>query len=206
MNILKSLFFFIFPPIFTEAELERFPKASQPQDKNAYSLFDYQNPQVKKLIRHLKNTRDPHMKKILAQKMYSFLLPTLAEYHDFHQFSEPVIIPVPITKKRKHERGFNQCDDLAKFLSRQITGSSYDTKTIQRIEKPGARKQSLIHNRSERYANTKNSFVISNKNTLKNQDIIIVDDLVTSGATLFALQTEIAKSKPRNIIAITIAH
>jgi competence protein ComFC len=194
---------FLFPPLFTTADCKTFPKAPQPHTANTYSLYDYQNKKVKKLIRYLKNHRDPALKKILAKEMHDYLLPILADFYEFHEFEKPFIIPVPISRKRKKERGFNQCDDLAKYLARYITGAQY---IKNGIKKHNSAKQSLIKKRVDRYKNAHQSFSLQNKTMFRNADIIIVDDLVTSGATLSAVIRELKKSKTRNIIAITIAH
>ena len=203
MKIIKHILFFCFPPQITERDIQRLPKAQFSPYPRIYSLYNYQNPKVKKLIRHLKKHREPSLKKIIGSEMCDYLLPILAEYETFHEFREPFVIPMPISRKRKKERGFNQCDDMARYLADTLPRARYQKNLIRKKE---SQKQALIKNRQERKRNVQNVFSLKNQEGIKNQDVIIVDDLVTTGATLQSLFSLLKKAGARNVLAITIAH
>ena len=68
--------------------------------------------------------------------------------------------------------------------------------------------QARIHNRGERLKNIIGSFAIKNteKNLLKNRNIILIDDIITTGATLTEARKTLKKAGARKIIAFTVAH
>lgn len=106
-------------------------------------------------------------------------------YHDID-----VIIPVPLHPKKLRQRGFNQSDLIAAGIS-EATNIPLDTSTLSRLlySETQTRKS-----RFERWQNVKEIFSSENEN-LKNKHILLVDDTVTTGATLESctnslLQTE----------------
>lgn len=90
-----------------------------------------------------------------------------------------LIIPMPLHKKRLRERGFNQAHEVAKILSRRLSIPT-NTRHIQRIKATQA--QTLVK-RKERAQNVKNAFVAD----INANHVAIVDDVVTTGATVAAL-------------------
>lgn len=94
-----------------------------------------------------------------------------------------VIIPVPINKERLKERGFNQVEyilDILKIKYYKIERIK-DTKHMYSME-----------NYDERSRNVENAFY--NKLDLSDKKILLVDDIVTSGATINAIVKEIEKT------------
>ncbi len=99
------------------------------------------------------------------------------------RFSEiDVIIPVPLHKTQFFKRGFNQSEIISLGLSRGM-GKPVDTKTLYRkIANPT---QTNKH-RYERWHNVKGIFALNNSENIENKHILLVDDVVTTGATLEA--------------------
>jgi len=94
-------------------------------------------------------------------------------------FSESLLIPVPLSGKRQRWRGFNQAELLARAVSCNY-GLALDSKNLVRTKhkKPQA-KLDEIH----RQENIKDCFNWQGEN-LNKQNIILIDDVVTTGATL----------------------
>ena len=90
------------------------------------------------------------------------------------------IVPLPLSKKKLRKRGYNQSEYIAKGLSR-ITGIPIDTKLMIR-DIPN---ETQTHkSRDERWENVKDIFSVTTPYTLENEHILLVDDILTTGATL----------------------
>ena len=98
-------------------------------------------------------------------------------------FSEvDMIIPVPLHKSKKRKRGYNQSECIAIGLAKAL-GKPIDTSTLYRaIANPT---QTRKH-RFERWTNVENIFKLKLPESLANKHVLLVDDVVTTGATLEA--------------------
>jgi COMF operon protein 3 len=106
-----------------------------------------------------------------------------------------IIIPVPISDERMLERGFNQIEYLLELLS-------VNYKKIQRIK--DTKHMYNLKDVKKRAKNVKNVF--KNKLNLTNKNVLIVDDVVTSGATIRSICEELEKTNENiNIKVFSIA-
>lgn len=111
------------------------------------------------------------------------------------------LIAVPLSKKRLKERGFNQTELLAKWLSKSLA-IPFIPNLLQRIiDTPPQQTLSA----KERYKNLKHAFRLINPNPLANQHIAIVDDVVTTGTTANTLATLCSQAGAKQIDIYAIA-
>lgn len=90
------------------------------------------------------------------------------------------IIPVPLNRKKERERGFNQSDFIAKGISSVIKAPVF-TDIIHRVKYT----MTQTHlNAAERKENISDAFAISSNEKVVNRTILIVDDIITTGATI----------------------
>ena len=107
------------------------------------------------------------------------------------------IIPVPISAQRESERGFNQTEVLLDALKIQYL-------KIRRVK--NTKKMFKILEENKRNKNIKNSFFINSENDLSNKNILLFDDIVTTGATLREIKSEILKKyRVNKITVLTLA-
>lgn len=202
-STLQKLFLeIIFPSPFMNKNISYIPTAPENKLADVFSLFDYQHPQGKEIIYHIKKFQDRYIQEEIAEHMREHVLEYIGEQQLFGYFISPIVTTVPLTKKSKKIRNFNQCENIARFFARNISGT-YKEIFLKTKE---TQKQALIRSRSKRKLNIKNSFQIINNMNIEHQDVIIIDDLVTTGATIAELFNIARKNKVRNIIAITVAH
>ncbi len=100
------------------------------------------------------------------------------------EWSLPIdcIMPIPLHTKRLQDRGYNQSELLASQLSKQLQ-IPIDTQTLQRIRHT----QPQVHlSASDRHANVANAFAVADNHDLKGKHILLIDDVLTTGATLTA--------------------
>lgn len=134
-------------------------------------LFNY-NDQIAQLILRLKYNDDTQ-----------FLRKTAAIINNkITQNDYDLIIPVPLHKKRLKKRKYNQSSLLASEISK-LKGVKYIPNLLIR-KKFNSSQEGL--NKKQRLENVKDSFVINPKhhNKIKNLNIILVDDVIASGATI----------------------
>lgn len=139
---------------------------------------DYHNAIVAELIKKLKYSFNKNVAQILARIAIDFI-DRNPEIKQSYLLRDSLLIPVPLHKKRKSFRGFNQSELLAKSIA-ENTGLELDTNNLHRIKNTGA--QAKL-NRKERLGNVRDAFVWSGNNLYK-KNIILIDDVSSTGATL----------------------
>jgi len=112
-----------------------------------------------------------------------------------------VIIPVPLHPRRKRKRGYNQSEIFAKGLSESLV-KPYDTRTLIRTY---ASETQTKKSRFRRWENVKEIFDLKDHQHLINKHILLVDDVVTTGATLEACASMLLKIPGVKVSIATIA-
>ena len=120
-------------------------------------------------------------------------------YNKFKNYD--IIIPVPLHKKRKIERGYNQCEIIAKNISKK---SNLFLNTISLQKEINTVAQSTL-NRDQRHENIKNAYICRNKELIKNKKILIFDDVYTTGNTVNECSKELKCAGAGKIGILTIA-
>lgn len=93
--------------------------------------------------------------------------------------SYDIIIPVPLNKSRKKERGYNQTELIAKEISKNIKNLKY----LNILEKTkNAVPQSTL-NKAQRLKNLENAYKLKKEINIQDQKILIFDDVFTTGTT-----------------------
>jgi ComF family protein len=168
---------------------------SSPPIDYLISSLQYAYP-VGYLVSQLKFQRDLTHAKIFSQ----LLLETL-QAHYMRQPSQlpEIIIPVPLHKKRIRQRGFNQALEIAQPIAAKLN-IPISANTIKRIKYTKA--QSLL-NAVERRKNLRNSFALSKP--VKAKHIVLLDDVVTTGTTVYELAALLKKSGVQEVGVWTVA-
>lgn len=159
--------------------------------------FLYYHPEgkVKKLIHQLKYKNNQKVGIFLGEWLGQKLLETKA-YN-----SIDYIIPVPLHKDKLRLRGYNQLTKFGETLS-SILNIEYLEGVL--IRNTMAKTQTL-KKRLDRFKSLVNNFSLINANLLKNKHVLLIDDVVTTGATLEACCNELLKVEGMKISIVTIA-
>ena len=116
--------------------------------------------------------------------------------------SYDIIIPVPIHKKRKKQRGYNQSELIARDIAFEIENLKIENKVI--IKNINNKQQGLL-NKTERIKNVKNVYQIENVEKIKNKRIILFDDIYTTGSTVNEISRILKQNGTKEILVVTLA-
>ncbi|WP_397445159.1 ComF family protein [Polaribacter sp. R77954] len=116
--------------------------------------------------------------------------------------SVDVIIPVPLHPKKLKERGYNQVTEFGKRLSYFLKTKFIENELI-RIS---STKTQTFKARFERFSNNDTKFLLKDPSKFNNQHILLIDDVITTGATLEACAKEFLKSENCKISILTMAY
>lgn len=162
--------------------------------KDFYSKFVFETDKtLQQIIHALKYKRQ--------FKLGVYLGEILADEVKSRDWQIDVIVPVPIHHLRKAERGYNQSDYIAKGLSSSIN-IPYSTKLIKRARHTES--QTGL-NMKERASNVSNAFKVRNDGKIKGKNILLVDDVCTTGVTMLECGILLLKAGANSIYACSIA-
>lgn len=112
-----------------------------------------------------------------------------------------LVIPVPLHKLKKAERGYNQSEFIAKGISER-TKIPYSRKVIHR--KKFTETQTHL-SALERQQNVKDAFKVVNKKLIEGKNILLVDDVITTGSTISECAKVLLREGAKNIYAASVA-
>lgn len=110
------------------------------------------------------------------------------------------LVPIPLHKSRLRKRGFNQAELVAQILSRHL-GLTVEKKLLERVR--DTKSQTKMQNAKERQENVKNSFRL--KGEPQSENIILVDDIFTSGSTMMEAVKTCRQAGIKEVKAFVVA-
>lgn len=113
-----------------------------------------------------------------------------------------VIVPIPITKKRKRERGYNQSYHLALGIS-EATGIPIADKAVERTVYNGSQTRLRGYERRE---NVENAFALRDAKKIRDKHVLIIDDVVTTGSTIMECGKELLKGGAKALSVLSLGY
>lgn len=181
-----------------------------------YALFAYRDRVVQRMIWALKYRGEQAVGIALGVLLYDYLAEELAEASLLgggdHHF---LVIPIPLTPSRERERGYNQAEVIARgFVDRAnrdcgLTGRKSDNFTVAENTLKRTRdtvSQTEIHQRAKRLANVRGCFAVMDPSAVRGRQIIIVDDVITTGGTMNEARRTLESAGAKIVIAVAVAH
>lgn len=135
-------------------------------------------------------------KKYLAE----FFAIKLGELYKRENFSADGICFIPMTKEKLRKRKFNQTELLAKNFSLQV-----GIPVLTALEKVKETPSQAGLKRTERLKNLQNAFKVTDRRAVKDKTIVLIDDVLTTGATAESVAYKLKKSGARKVILLTVA-
>ncbi|MBT8395848.1 MAG: ComF family protein [Gemmatimonadetes bacterium] len=115
--------------------------------------------------------------------------------------TDPLIIPVPTTPGRRRTRGYNQAFVLAEAVAEEVRGT-----VSEALARPRGRTQVRL-GPSERRVNVEGSFVTvpSSRSRIRGREVILIDDVLTTGATALSATGVLAREGASSVCLLTFA-
>ena len=113
---------------------------------------------------------------------------------------EFILLPVPMTKQKQALRGYNQAEELALVLS-ELTGLAVHSTLLEK-RKEGEQKRLSA---KERRTSIAGAFRLTERKFCKGKDFLIIDDVMTSGATIAEISAVLLRAGARSVCGLCIA-
>ena len=165
-----------------------------PIEKGTAFFFYKAHSNTSRLIYQLKYGHHPEIGECLGR----IVAAELAQEAFFDEIT--AVVPVPLARQRERERGYNQSREIARGISAETRLPVLD-KVIERISFHGSQTQK---GRWERNENVEKAFRLLDASPLNNQHILLIDDVITSGATLVAAAKEVLKGENTKVSVLSL--
>ena len=153
--------------------------------ERAAALFYYEpHAETANILYELKYKNHPEIGEVMGRLMAKEL-----QASDFFDGIDG-IVPVPLAKKRLHQRGYNQSMEIAKGVS-EVTHLPIYNKVVKRNVFEGSQ---TSKGRWERNENVEGVFKLADATAIQGKHLLVVDDVVTTGATVIACGKELSKA------------
>lgn len=159
-------------------------------------LFYRKEGKTKELIHSLKYKGNQKIGAFFGD-WFGFELKNSAHFNEID-----AIIPVPLHPKKLKSRGYNQLTTFGNALAKQLS-TEYKPDILVRISSATTQ---TFKQRFERFNDGKSKFSLANTEIFENQHVLLIDDVITTGATLESCCKELLKTPNIKISIATIAY
>ena len=167
------------------------PKLIEHTSPNTLGILPFKNSVVRDLVHECKYYGNRKATKLLSHALSAFLYEYLVEHADFLG-PKIIFVPMPVSKTRKRERGYNQVERIL-----TLSDIQYESVLYKCIDTPSQ----LTRSRKERVAISSGVFKAGVVDTETTH--ILIDDVVTTGATMQAAIDALGNS---SIVPIALAY
>lgn len=157
------------------------------------SPFEYKR-EIVKLVRNYKYDGRRYLAKSMAYEMVK----KFKEY----DFKPDIIAFIPLHPKRQKERGYNQAELIADYVSEMLNIPISKNNFIKTLNTKSQTRYTYV----QRKYNVENSFKIENKDEFKGKKILLIDDVITTGATLEIASHDLLEAGAKEVVGLTFAH
>jgi len=218
VEILKSLFSkildFIFPKeknvlylenLAKQNSLLKLPEGFIDEPSFAEVVFDYSDPKVRTLVWAIKYKGNKVLADAVGSILYERIIGKFGEDSISLDKNSFVLIPIPISKERRNERGFNQselvCDGIIKNDSEKIFEYLPSVLLRNRNTPPQTKLK-----KKDRLKNLEGCFSVRNPEKISRKNILLIDDVSTTGSTFKEARKTLLSAGAKKIWAFAVAH
>lgn len=135
-----------------------------------------------------------HNKRYLGKYLSKFIEYAVEEYH----IKYDIVVPIPLSKSREKERKYNQVSEMLRHTKLSpVVNALAKTRDNER--------QSLMAGK-ERRENVHGVYAVTDKATVKGKRILLVDDIITTGATVNEASRVLMLAGAKSVTAVSVAH
>jgi ComF family protein len=111
-----------------------------------------------------------------------------------------LVVPVPLSRERLRERGFNQAELLA-----GVVAESAGSRLVRALQKTGDTPPQVRLDKAARLGNVAGSFCVADASQIKGGTVLLVDDVFTTGSTLSAAAEALLDGGAGRVLCLTLA-
>jgi ComF family protein len=157
----------------------------------AYALGIYEKALAASILRLKHSPNFPkHLRKLCIERIRDLNINT------------DVIVPLPLSKKRRIERGFNQAEVIARVMA-DIIGSKVETDVL--LRKLHTSRNRAMMDRKGRELSVRNAFDVKDASKISGKAVLIIDDVFTTGATASSCAKVLKKNGAASVSIFTLA-
>ena len=179
-------------PIKSLAEICEHCYNKRPYYNFARTVFEFDS-EISKLVQAFKYNNSKYLFKPL-----SFYMANIYKNNDFNC---DFIVPVPLSKENYTERGYNQSLLIAEHLAK-LTNKPLLEKSLIRVKDTDTQTNLT---RKERNENLKDAFKVTKRKDIKDKNILLIDDVLTTGATVNNCCYKILNAGAKSVFVATVA-
>lgn len=197
------------------------------------AIFNYKTVLCRQAIWEVKYRANKKLIRDFSLLLYEYILEEISDLDTFNNFKNPILIPIPCSKEREKEKGYNQCTLIVRELikiDRERGGNNFTSLENFLIKNADTPHQTKVSNRKKRLENVKGSFsinesvrpgfgnyleairfplsgeVFSGTRPINNSSFIIIDDVITTGATMNEAFRVLKSAGIKKIRGFALAH
>lgn len=159
-------------------------KGHLPKFTAGYTPFVYRST-VASLVNRLKNG-NPRLALYFGEEMAEYFFKRWERISVFQgeEAEEVLVVPVPITKAKRLERGYNQAEELAKRICEKLREKGVHAREeFCGLEKAKDTLQQKHMDASSRRKNVEGAYRVKEKKLFKGKSVLLIDDIMTTGST-----------------------
>ncbi len=157
----------------------------------ARSVYNYAPP-ISALIKRMKYKN--------ARYLVEAFAPDMANVYFKNYLNADIVVFVPATKKSYKKRGYNQSELLAREFCKLT-----NLPLIDCLEKNKETSRQATLNRENRIKNLLDAFKIKDKSAIKDKNVVIIDDVSTTGSTAEIIAKLLKKANAKQVFLLTVA-
>lgn len=171
---------------------ERFQGLASIAKAGAFLIYHH-NEMTQKMLYEIKYNQNTHLAVHLGTLAAQDIADELREIDS--------ILPIPLHPAKQRIRGYNQSEYFGMGLGEQMN-VPVDVRAMQRTKNTVS--QTSLH-RDERFRNVENVFEVTDPSKVLGKHILLIDDVITTGATLVSAAKSISAHRPKSINILTLA-
>lgn len=189
--------------------LEILPPAQIGPNEEFSALFAYNSPLTKEAVWEIKYGGNRNIAAKIGEILHNLILTEIEEEASTSALwlkAEPLLLPIPISEKRRFERGWNQTEILCEAIKK--ADATHRLKYIPRqlIKTHHTESQTKTASKRERLENLKGSMRVQNPESISRKCVVLIDDVATTGATFNEARRAVRAAGAGKILCIAVAH
>jgi len=182
------------------------PPAGLKGKEGFLALFDYAHPLTKEIVWEIKYRGNRVLADKVGEILFERVSGLLTKNKQLKETGAILLVPVPISDRRRFERGYNQTELLTQAIKKFDTGALLKHLPIGLIKTFHTESQTRTSGRKERLENLRTSMKVMNPQKVAGRIVVVIDDVATTGATFIEAKRALREARAKKIICLALAH